>query len=345
MPTNVTAEYKKAEQAFREAREPPERIRCLREMLRTIPKHKGTEHLQRDIKTRIRILTDELSGPRKGGARTGPTYSVRPEGAAQVALIGPPNAGKSLLHAELTGAKSEVGPYPFTTKLPLPGMAPYEDVHIQLVDLPPISSQYIDSWLTNALQPADAALLVIDMESADCIDHVNQVIAQLEDRKVILVNPESGNSSNSGDVKYDNTTIDENLFRIELPTILVANKIDLVNGPGELDALIELVDYDFPSIAISALKGTNREKVPEMVFDMLNIVRVYTKVPGKPADMGTPFTLRSGGTVFDVARQVHKDLAHTFRFARIWGSNVFDGQPVGPDHVLCDQDIIEIHVK
>ncbi|MXW48422.1 MAG: GTPase, partial [Gammaproteobacteria bacterium] len=115
MPTNVSPEYKKAEQAFRDAREPADRLKCLKEMLRTIPKHKGTEHLQRDIKTRIKMLTDELAGPRKGGARTGPSHSVRPEGAAQIALLGPPNSGKSQLHHQLTGARSEIGPYPFTT--------------------------------------------------------------------------------------------------------------------------------------------------------------------------------------------------------------------------------------
>ena len=84
MPTNVTPEYKKAEEAYRAAREPKDRLACLKEMLRTIPKHKGTEHLQADIKTRIKELTEELAGPKKGGARTGPAHTVRPEGAAQV---------------------------------------------------------------------------------------------------------------------------------------------------------------------------------------------------------------------------------------------------------------------
>ncbi len=122
MPTNVTPEYKKAEEAFRKAREPRERLDCLRDMLRTIPKHKGTEHLQGDIKSRIKQLTEELAGPRKGGKRSGPSHAVRREGAAQIALIGPPNSGKSALHHRLTGARSEIGAYPFTTQHPQPGM-------------------------------------------------------------------------------------------------------------------------------------------------------------------------------------------------------------------------------
>jgi ribosome-interacting GTPase 1 len=148
MPANLSPEYKKAEAEFKQAREPRERLRCLREMLRTIPKHKGTEHLQADIKTRIKQLTEELAGPRKGGARTGPIHAIRPEGAAQVALIGPPNAGKSTLHARLTGSHAEIAPYPYTTKTPLPGMLPCWDIHFQLVDLPPVSADFMESWYT-----------------------------------------------------------------------------------------------------------------------------------------------------------------------------------------------------
>ena len=341
MPTNVTAEYKKAEQAFREAREAPEKLQCLKEMLRTIPKHKGTEHLQRDIKTRIKLLNDELSGPRKGGARTGPSHSVRPEGGAQLALLGPPNSGKSQLHHHLTGARSEIGPYPFTTQILLPGMMPYEDIHFQLVDLPPVSNDYFEPWVANALQTADATLLVIDISNPDCIDHIDQVIAQLDQRKITLIDQFV---TEKLAIETDDETVDDP-FRIELPTILVANKIDLAAGRGELDALNDLVSYNFPSVAVSALTGANLESFPRMVFEKMKIVRVYTKIPGKPADTDKPFTLKLGGTVSDVARQIHKDFENTFRFARIWGKNVFAGQQVGPDHVLEDLDILEIHVR
>ncbi len=341
MPTNVTAEYKKAEQAFRQAKESVDRLKCLKEMLRTIPKHKGTEHLQRDIKTRIKLLNDSLTGPRKGGARTGPAHSVRPEGAAQIALLGAPNSGKSQLHQKLTGARAEIGPYPFTTQFLLPGMMPYEDIHFQLVDLPPISNDYFEPWVANSLQTADAAMLVIDISNPGCIEHIEQVIAQLEQRKVGLtaqfdtqLEPEEP----APDDEFDP-------FRIALPTLLVANKIDLANDSKELDALNDLISYDFPSIAVSALTGTNLDNFPRMVFDKLNIVRVYTKIPGKPADTDKPFTLKSGGTVSAVARQIHKDFENTFKFARIWGKNVFAGQQVGVDHVLEDLDILEIHVR
>ena len=121
MSANLTPEYRKAEAAFKKARDPRDRLDCLREMLRTIPKHKGTERLQADIKTRIKQLTDELATTKKGGGRHRPSYAVRPEGAAQIPLIGAPNVGKSALHARLTGSHAEIGPYPFTTSTPLPG--------------------------------------------------------------------------------------------------------------------------------------------------------------------------------------------------------------------------------
>src|SRR5512137_974809 len=160
MPANLSPEYKVAEAAYRKARDPRERLAHLREMLRVIPKHKGTEHLQADIKARIKDLSGELEGARKGGGHGGPALVIRPEGAAQIALIGPPNAGKSALHDRLTGSGAAVAPYPFTTQFPQPGMLPYEDIAFQLLDLPPIAAEHPVPWIGSALQTADAALLV-----------------------------------------------------------------------------------------------------------------------------------------------------------------------------------------
>ena len=187
MPANLSPEYKKAEQAFRAARDERDRLSCLKDMLRTIPKHKGTEHLQADIKSRIKQLTEELSGPKKTASRTGPVHSVRPEGAAQIALIGPPNSGKSSLHAALTGSRADIGPYPHTTHEPLPGMLAFEDIHFQLVDLPPLSTDYMESWYINALQPADAALLVVDIADPACTEHVVTILSRLDEKRVRAV--------------------------------------------------------------------------------------------------------------------------------------------------------------
>ena len=340
MPTNVTPEYKKAEEAYRSAREPKDRLACLKEMLRTIPKHKGTEHLQSDIKTRIKQLTEELAGPKKGGKRSGPSHVVRPEGAAQVCLIGPPNAGKSSLHARLTGSHSDIGPYPYTTHLPVPGMLVYEDIHFQLVDLPPVSADFMEPWLTNTLQHADGALLVIDVSDPECLEQVPAVLERLAEKKVFLRTAWPGLDSSQTREPDD---VDDP-FRLDLPTVLIANKSDLDPDPEEVEVLEELLGLRYPALTMSAETGDGLDELGPFLFRALEIVRVYTKTPGKPAEMDKPFTVRRGGTVHDVARLVHKDIAEGLRFARMWGAEVYDGQQVGPDHLVCDGDLIELHV-
>ena len=341
MPANLSPAYKKAEQAFREASEDRERLLRLRDMLRTIPKHKGTEHLQADIKSRIKQLTEELAGPKKGAARTGPVHTLRPEGAAQVALLGPPNAGKSSLHVKLTGSRADVGPYPFTTHEPMPGMLPYQDVYFQLVDLPPISEDYMEGWFVNALQPADAALLVADISAPECIDQLEAVLARLDEKRISLIEGWPGLNGDTSPAPDDEL----DPFRIWLPTLLVVNKIDLAPGPEEVAVLQELLDANYPAVATSTVSGQGLEDVGEFLFRGLEIVRVYTKTPGRPPEMDRPFTVRRGATVMDVARLVHKDIAGSLKYARAWGSGVFDGQQIGPEHRLTDADVIELHMR
>ena len=339
MPTNVTPEYKKAEEAYRKAREPKDRLDCLREMLRTIPKHKGTDHLQADIKTRIKQLTEELAGPKKGGRRSGPSHVVRHDGAAQLCLIGPPNAGKSSLHARLTGSRTDVGPYPFTTHLPVPGMLPFEDVHFQLVDLPPVSVDFMEPWLVNTLQQADGVLLVIDVSDPDCLEHVPAVLRRLKEKKIYLTPAWPGLDAGSTDAAVES----DDPFRLDLPTALIANKSDLDPDPEEVETLEELLGLRFPALTLSAETGDGTDALGPFLFEALEIVRVYTKTPGKAADKEKPFTVRRGETIADVAKLVHKDIARNLKFARIWGTEVFDGQQVGPDHVVADGDLVELH--
>ena len=338
MPANLSPEYKLAEAAYRKARDPKERLVHLREMLRVIPKHKGTEHLQADIKARIKDLTGELEHGPKGGSRSGPALVVRPEGAAQVALVGPPNAGKSLLHARLTASHAHDAPYPFTTQFPEPGMMPFEDIHFQLVDLPALSPDHPVPWLASALQMADAALLVVDLAAPSCVDEVLAALALLRERRVTLT-AQWGPPAAAGEASADGDP-----FALRLPALLLANKVDEIADPAaELEVFRELSGLALPMLPISAATGRGLAAIGPWLFRELGVVRVYTKLPGKPADRERPFTLHRGQTVRDVARMVHKDLERSLRFARVTGHAGFENQQVGPEHPVADGDVIELH--
>ncbi len=338
MAANLSPEYRDAEAAYRKAQDPKERIECLRGMLRAIPKHKGTEHLQAEIKSRIKTLTAELAAPRKAGTRAGPALVVRPEGAAQVALLGPPNVGKSTLHSRLTGSHAGVGPYPFTTKLPLPGMLTWQDVHIQLVDLPPISASFMEPWLPGTLEQADGALLIVDLAETDCIEQVEAIRHRLEEKRVTLLEdiPARAFTEDEGESAEP--------FRVRLPTLLIAHKCDRLRDPqGELEAFLDLEGVRFPALAVSAETGRGLEAVGPQLFERLGIVRVYTRVPGHAVEHQRPFTLRRGATVRDVAYLVHRGMAHGLSHARLWGSSEFPGQRVSPEHGVLDGDVVELH--
>jgi len=340
MPANLTPEYKAAEAAFRKARDPRERLELLREMLRVIPKHKGTDHLQGDIKRRVRELSEELERPRKGGARTRPALMMRPEGAAQIVLIGPPNVGKSSLHARLTGSEAQVAPYPFTTQYPEPGMMPHEDVSFQLVDLPAVSPEHPVPWLANTLQTADAGLLVVDLGDPACVERSEAVQTALREWRVTL----SHRWEPAGESARAPAQDDEDPFALQLPTLLVANKADcLANADAELAAFLDVTGLRYPALAVSATTGRGLGDIGPWLFSHLGIVRVYTKAPGRASKHERPFTLRRGQTVEDVARLVHGDLARSLRYARVCGKSVVDGHHVGREYPLADGDMVELH--
>jgi ribosome-interacting GTPase 1 len=335
------------------AREARERLDCLREMLRTIPRHKGTEHLQADIRSRIRELTEEIGGTHAGPAHRHSAHAVPHEGAAQICLTGPPNSGKSTLHAILTGSKAPVGAFPGTTREPLPGMLHFEDIAFQIVDLPPISRGRMEPWMSGMLQTADAAWLVVDLADPECAEQVLAVCGELAQRKITLTDRwpgcsgEHGAEASPGTPAHSGRRTEDSsdALTAELPTLLVANKSDLDPGADEVSVLEELAGVRFPAFAVSAKSGHALERLAPFVFSALGIVRVYTKPPGQPPDRTRPFIVRRGHTVSDVARLVHQDVARSLKFARLWGSGAFDGQQVGPDHAVADGDVVELHAR
>ena len=253
--------------------------------------------------------------------------------------MGPPNSGKSSLHKRLTGSRTEVAPYPFTTHLPVPGMLPFEDIHFQLVDLPPVTGDYMEPRFGATMQPADGVLLVIDVNDPECVEQVPALMEKLAEKKVFLVEQWPGLQGATRKLPGVGDP-----FRLELPTLLIANKSDLDPDPEEVEVLEELLGLDFPALTVSAETGEGLERLGPFLFRALEIVRVYTKTPGKPADADKPFTVRSGDTVADVARLVHREIAEGLKFARIWGRSVYDGQQCGPEHAVEDGDVVELHL-
>lgn len=327
MPANLTPEYIAAEERFKQAKTTPEKLAAVEEMLRTIPKHKGTEKMQADLKRRLSKLRGELH--KKGGPKAAlPVYYVPREGAGQVVLIGPPNTGKSSLLARLTRATPDVADYPFTTRLPQPGMMEFENIQIQLLDLPPVHPEFGEAWVPQAIRNADAAVLVVDLGAPEVLEQVTDTLAFLENAKIVL-----GSSSDPLP-----------LGAVRKPTLLVGTKLDQPGARDAWTALGELWRERFQLHALSTETGEGIDEFRRAVFDLLSIVRVYTKAPGKKPDLTAPFVLPRGSTVVDVAERVHKDFGSHMKFARVWGHSRFDGQMVQRDSVVEDNDVVEFHV-
>lgn len=328
MPANLTPQYQKAEEAFRHAQSPQEQVNCLEEMLRLIPKHKGTEKLQADLKSRLKDARNEAQTENSSGKAVR-SYRIPRQGAGQILLLGGPNAGKSRVVSELTKAAAEVADYPFTTREPLPGMMAWEDVRVQLVDTPPITDSHMEPYLVGMVRSADVVLLCFDGSSDDAPEHTAEVIRQFESRKTLL-------SDRTG---FD----DEDYSIVHIRTLLVVTRGDDPDVEMRLEFLREMVPQRFETICVNLDEEEPRETLREKIYRFLDVIRIYTKRPGKPAEKVDPFTIPSGGTVEDVAYKVHRDLADQLKFAKVWGESGHDGQSVGRDHVLCDGDVVELH--
>ncbi len=331
MPANLTPQYLEAERRFRQATTPDEQLEALDAMMATIPKHKGTEHMRADIRRRMAKIRTEAARGRKSAAK-GPTWHHVPrEGAGQVALVGAPNAGKSRLVAALTNANPVVAAYPFSTRAPLPGMVPFEDINIQLVDLPPIAPETAEPWLFALIRQADGALLVADLADDDLLASMDGVLALTTEGRVEFarVRGEPGATA----------------------TLLVATKSDAPDAGVRLELLREAYGARFDILPVSAETGEGLETLTQELFRMLGVIRVYTKAPGRRADKSVPFVFRRGITVEEAAAVVHKDFAERLKYARVWGSGgaagrsgrTYEGQMVQREYVLEDGDTLELH--
>ncbi len=346
MPANLSPEYKAAADAFRKARDPAERLEHLREMLRVIPKHKGTDHLQADLKRRIKELDEELAGPKRGGARGGPALVIRPEGAAQIALLGAPNAGKSLLHDRLTGSGARSGPYPFTTQYPEPGMLRWQDVHFQLVDLPAIDAGHPVPWLTSTLHSADACLLVVDLADPDCVQQVTAVQQELARRKVSLVTRWPADAAGQAVDVGRRSRPTKTSSRCSCRRCCWRTRPTCSTTPTPTSRC-----WPSSSSRTSRDCWCRRRRAPGSASSVSGCGgssgwcgSTPRRPASRPSATGRSRCAPASTTVEDAARLVHRDMARTLKYARVWGRSVTaDGQHVGREHRLADGDVLELH--
>lgn len=327
MAANLTPAYRDADERFRNATTNEEKIAALEEMIATVPKHKGTEGLQADLKRKLSKLKEAATQQKKGSGGHVDIFHVPRSGAGQVVLLGMPNVGKSAILAATTKAKVAVTEFPFATQAPVPGMLRYEDVQIQLVDMPPITADYSAPGQVGTYRNGDLIAVVIDL-SQDVEEQILVLLEYLESKKLLL------------DEKTP--AADEQGNALARKAVCLCTKADLASE-GAFELVKGSCDKMAEFFRLSTVTGEGYDRLGEMLFRQLNILRVYAKPPGKPADMEDPFTVPVGSTVQDLARAIHRELAEKLKNARIWGTGVYDGQSVQHTHVLHDKDIVELH--
>ena len=286
MPANLPPDYYAAERRYRETQDPHEKIRILREMLAIMPKHKGTEHLQGDLKKKIAKLSAQAQ-KKKGACRASGLDHIPREGAGQAVLVGLPNVGKSTILTTLTHASSDVADYPFSTFKPVQGMMPYEDIQIQLVDLPPLSVNHTESWLFNIIRLADLVVLIVDLSLDNPDKQVLDVCSLLDEHKIELRQEGERRPQASIAVKS---------------TLIIGNKADARGAMERGESLIHKFGDVYPWVLVSFKTGSNVDALKTSLFKRMHIIRVYTKAPGKKTERTRPYVLYKGSTVFRIMR-------------------------------------------
>ena len=316
MPANLPPTYYKLKHQHEAAKTDEERLSLLEEMLRIIPKHKGSEKVVSDIRRRIAAHKRAPAEKGKGSSKRSYSEHIPKQGAGQIVLLGPPNAGKSQMVAKFTNAKPEVSSTPYTTTTPLVGMLHYENVQFQLIDTPSIMPDFISPTVLTLTRNADIALPVVSLASDNLLDDLDIVTALLNeaDREA----PENGH-------------------------LIVANQLDAAGADERLEILKEFYGQTFQVYPISAETGDGKKTLFQALYTALDILRVYPKAPGKAVERDDPIVLPIGSTVLDAAMGLHKDFEE-FKFARIWGPQWHDGQSVSRNDIVYDGDVVEFHL-
>ena len=329
MPTNLPADYFNAEERFRSATTTEDKIKFLEEMMGTIPKHKGTDHLRADLRKKLSKLKTASTSKKTSKKQVSP-YHINKEGAGQCIIIGATNTGKSTLVATQTNANPEVSEVPFTTWNPMPGMMMIENFQVHLIDPPPFSEDYIDPEFLNLIRRVDLVLIMIDLH-ANPVQQLEFLYQKLAENRIIP--------------HYLEGQIEAEGFLLHVPTLVVVNKYDSAEYEEHYQIFRELLEVEYPMIPVSAKTGYNLDVLKMKIFEMLGVIRVYSKAPGQEVDKTAPFVVEKGIQLADFAGKVHKDFQENLKTAKIWGTSAdFPGQMVSRGHVLEDEDVVELQI-
>ena len=333
MPANLPPEYYKLKHQLEAAKTDEERLSLLEEMLRITPKHKGSEKVISDLRRRIAKLRN---APDKKGATKRHSHLIPKQGAGQIILLGAPNVGKSRFLASCTNAKPDISRTPFTTREPAVGMLNYENIQFQIIDTPPVTADFVQPEILDLARNSDILLIIVNLGGDDVLDEVGVVTSKLKAAKIVIARDVHGDGVDENSSSTESSSIK--------PALIVANQIDIPNASDRLEILSEFYGETFEIYPLSAATGEGREHLEKAIYDKLEILRVYTKTPGKRVDRDDPIVLPMGSTVIDAAMRLHRDFAANLKFARVWGVNWHDGQSVSRDDHVHDGDILEFHI-
>ena len=328
MAANLTLQYQRAEEAYRQAKSTAERVRCLEEMLRLLPKHKGTDKIHADLRRKLKEAR-QLETQERSTAGRGRRFRLPAQGAGTVIVIGAPNSGKSRLVAELTNAAPEVAPFPFATREPCPGMMRWDQIDVQLVDTPPVAAGHIEPYVLDFVRTADLTLLTLDASRDEALDETLDLLQCFQIRKTVLAQRKA----------FD--PVDKTILHV--PALLVATHCLAEDADVRLSLFRETTAEDWPTVSVDFDPPSGIPALAASIIEKLQLIRVYMKRPGEAPDLAEPLALPGGSRVSDLAIQIHNSWAERLRRARIWDHAGGRGDWVNPDYVLEDRDIVELH--
>ncbi|KAF9516382.1 hypothetical protein BS47DRAFT_680913 [Hydnum rufescens UP504] len=362
-----------------------EKIKQIEEEMARTQKNKATEYHLGLLKAKLARYRQQLLEPTSKSGKAGEGFDVQKSGDARVALIGFPSVGKSTLLSKMTNTVSESAAYEFTTLTAIPGVMEYHGARIQLLDLPGIvegasQGRGRGRQVVSVAKTADLIIIMLDatksLEQKHLLEvELDTVGVRLNKTKpdVVFKQKPAGGITLNTTVKLtkmdektvrtvlagykihncdvmirEDITVDEFIDvllgnRKYIPCLYVLNKIDGISLE-EVDRLA----HQRNTVVISCEMGLNLDYLVERIWEMLGLVKVYTKKRGAHPDLEDPICMRKGSTIEDVCHGIHKSLAANFRYALVWGkSSKFSphAQKVGLTHLVQDEDVVSIFTK